>query len=101
MVFICICTCVRCAWMYSLSRLFFYELHVNSKQNAHFYHLFLDSSILFQNKRSKLHKQLMSSELTWKKLVKFVEDSLDKKEQQSVSGDLRTILQAAKQIGKS
>nr|XP_048700883.1 activating signal cointegrator 1 complex subunit 3 isoform X3 [Caretta caretta] len=50
------------------------------------------------NKRSKLHKQLMSSELTWKKIVKFVEDSLDKKEQQSVSGDLRTILQAAKQI---
>lgn len=43
----------------------------------------------------------MSSELTWKKLVKFVEDSLDKKEQQSVSGDLRAILQAAKQIGKS
>ncbi|EMP29632.1 Activating signal cointegrator 1 complex subunit 3 [Chelonia mydas] len=51
-----------------------------------------------QNKRSKLHKQLMNSELTWKKIVKFVEDSLDKKEQQSVSGDLRTILQAAKQI---
>ncbi|CAM5132033.1 unnamed protein product [Natator depressus] len=50
------------------------------------------------NKRSKLHKQLMSSELTWKKIVKFVEDNLDKKEQQSVSGDLRTILQAAKQI---
>uniref|UniRef100_A0A452IL56 Activating signal cointegrator 1 complex subunit 3 n=1 Tax=Gopherus agassizii TaxID=38772 RepID=A0A452IL56_9SAUR len=50
------------------------------------------------NKRSKLHKQLMSSELTWKKIVKFVEDSLDKKEQQSVNGHLRTILQAAKQI---
>ncbi|XP_074846926.1 activating signal cointegrator 1 complex subunit 3 isoform X2 [Carettochelys insculpta] len=50
------------------------------------------------NKRSKLHQQLMSSELTWKRIVKFVEDSLDKKEQQSVSEDLRTILQAAKQI---
>uniref|UniRef100_A0A8C0IKD0 Activating signal cointegrator 1 complex subunit 3 n=1 Tax=Chelonoidis abingdonii TaxID=106734 RepID=A0A8C0IKD0_CHEAB len=53
------------------------------------------------NKRSKLHKQLMSSELTWKKIVKFVEDHLDKKEQQSVNGHLRTLLQAAKQIGKS
>uniref|UniRef100_A0A674I0D5 Activating signal cointegrator 1 complex subunit 3 n=1 Tax=Terrapene triunguis TaxID=2587831 RepID=A0A674I0D5_9SAUR len=50
------------------------------------------------NKRSKLHRQLMSSELTWKKILKFVEDSLDKKEQQSVNGHLRTILQAAKQI---
>ncbi|XP_053879206.1 activating signal cointegrator 1 complex subunit 3 isoform X2 [Malaclemys terrapin pileata] len=50
------------------------------------------------NKRSKLHRQLMCSELTWKKILKFVEDSLDKKEQQSVNGHLRTILQAAKQI---
>lgn len=55
----------------------------------------------FQNKRSKLHAQLLKSDLTWKKIIKFVDDNLDKKEYQTVNGDLKTILQAAKQIGMS
>ncbi|NXC87550.1 ASCC3 protein, partial [Cercotrichas coryphoeus] len=49
-------------------------------------------------KRSKLHTQLLKSDLTWKKIIKFVDDNLDKKEYQTVNGDLKTILQAAKQI---
>ncbi|XP_075603901.1 activating signal cointegrator 1 complex subunit 3 [Balearica regulorum gibbericeps] len=49
-------------------------------------------------KRSKLHEQLLQSDLTWKKIIKFVDDNLDKKEHQIVNGDLKTILQAAKQI---
>ncbi|NXH40384.1 ASCC3 protein, partial [Dicaeum eximium] len=49
-------------------------------------------------KRSKLHAQLLKSDLTWKKIIKFVYDNLDKKEYQTVNGDLKTILQAAKQI---
>ncbi|NXM99225.1 ASCC3 protein, partial [Sylvia borin] len=49
-------------------------------------------------KRSKLHAQLLKSDLTWKKIIKFVDDNLDKKEYQAVNGDLKTILQAAKQI---
>lgn len=53
----------------------------------------------FQTKRSKLHEQLLKSDLTWKKIIKFVDDNLDKKEHQTVNGDLKTILQAAKQIG--
>lgn len=53
----------------------------------------------FQTKRSKLHAQLLKSDLTWKKIIKFVDDNLDKKEYQTVNGDLKTILQAAKQIG--
>ncbi|XP_025055847.1 activating signal cointegrator 1 complex subunit 3 isoform X4 [Alligator sinensis] len=49
-------------------------------------------------KRSKLHEQLLKSDLTWKKIVKFVNDNLEKKDHQSVNGDLKTILQSAKQI---
>ncbi|XP_031360262.2 activating signal cointegrator 1 complex subunit 3 isoform X2 [Lonchura striata] len=49
-------------------------------------------------KRSKLHAQLLKSDLTWKKIIKFVDDNLDKKEYQTVNGDLKTILHAAKQI---
>uniref|UniRef100_A0A8B9QJU4 Activating signal cointegrator 1 complex subunit 3 n=1 Tax=Apteryx owenii TaxID=8824 RepID=A0A8B9QJU4_APTOW len=49
-------------------------------------------------KRSKLQEQLLTSDLTWKKIIKFVDDNLDKKEHQTVNGDLKTILQAAKQI---
>ncbi|KAM7060361.1 activating signal cointegrator 1 complex subunit 3 isoform 2-T3 [Acridotheres tristis] len=49
-------------------------------------------------KRSKVHAQLLKSDLTWKKIIKFVDDNLDKKEYQTVNGDLKTILQAAKQI---
>ncbi|KAM9636550.1 activating signal cointegrator 1 complex subunit 3 isoform 2-T3 [Morphnus guianensis] len=51
-----------------------------------------------RTKRSKLHEQLLKSDLTWKKIIKFVDDNLDKKERQTVNGDLKTILQAAKQI---
>lgn len=54
----------------------------------------------FQTKRLKLHEQLLKSDLTWKKIIKFVDDNLDKKEYQTVNGDLKTILQAAKQIGR-
>ncbi|XP_027488410.1 activating signal cointegrator 1 complex subunit 3 [Corapipo altera] len=49
-------------------------------------------------KRSKLQAQLLKSDLTWKKIIKFIDDNLDKKEHQTVNGDLKTILQAAKQI---
>ncbi|XP_017674190.1 PREDICTED: activating signal cointegrator 1 complex subunit 3 [Lepidothrix coronata] len=49
-------------------------------------------------KRSKLQAQLLKSDLTWKKIIKFIDDNLDKKEYQTVNGDLKTILQAAKQI---
>ncbi|NWH78990.1 ASCC3 protein, partial [Piaya cayana] len=51
-----------------------------------------------KTKRSKLHEQLLKSDLTWKKIIKFVDDNLDKKEYQTVNSDLKTILQAAKQI---
>ncbi|NXC38612.1 ASCC3 protein, partial [Penelope pileata] len=49
-------------------------------------------------KRSKQQEQLLKSDLTWKKIIKFVDDNLDKKEYQTVNGDLKNILQAAKQI---
>ncbi|XP_027550315.1 activating signal cointegrator 1 complex subunit 3 [Neopelma chrysocephalum] len=49
-------------------------------------------------KRSTLQAQLLKSDLTWKKIIKFIDDNLDKKEHQTVNGDLKTILQAAKQI---
>ncbi|NWT00841.1 ASCC3 protein, partial [Mionectes macconnelli] len=49
-------------------------------------------------KRSKIHTQLLKSDLTWKKIIKFVDDNLDKKEHQTVNSDLKTVLQAAKQI---
>uniref|UniRef100_A0A8D0L2G8 Activating signal cointegrator 1 complex subunit 3 n=1 Tax=Sphenodon punctatus TaxID=8508 RepID=A0A8D0L2G8_SPHPU len=49
-------------------------------------------------KRSILHEQLLSSGLTWKKIVQFVDENLDSKEHQSINGDLKIILQAAKQI---
>ncbi|XP_064505958.1 activating signal cointegrator 1 complex subunit 3 [Pseudopipra pipra] len=49
-------------------------------------------------KRSKLQAQLLKSDLTWKKIIKFIDDNLDRKEHQTVNGDLKTILQAAKQI---
>ncbi|XP_042742758.1 activating signal cointegrator 1 complex subunit 3 isoform X2 [Lagopus leucura] len=49
-------------------------------------------------KRTKQQEQLLKSDLTWKKIIKFVDDNLDKKEYQTVNGDLKTILQAAKQI---
>ncbi|KAL8186316.1 UNVERIFIED_CONTAM: activating signal cointegrator 1 complex subunit [Gekko kuhli] len=50
------------------------------------------------NKRSHLQEQLLYSELSWKKIVKFIDENSEKEIQQSLHGDLRTILQAAKQI---
>lgn len=54
---------------------------------------------LFQMKRSKLHEQIVGLDLTWKKIVKFLNEKLEKSEMQSVNEDLKDILQAAKQIG--
>lgn len=49
-------------------------------------------------KRSKLHEQIVGLDLTWKKIVKFLNEKLEKSEMQSVNEDLKDILQAAKQI---
>ncbi|XP_077018605.1 activating signal cointegrator 1 complex subunit 3 isoform X5 [Tamandua tetradactyla] len=49
-------------------------------------------------KRSKLHEQILGLGLTWKKIVKFLDENLEKNEVQSVNEDLKDILQAAKQI---
>ncbi|XP_074166319.1 activating signal cointegrator 1 complex subunit 3 [Sminthopsis crassicaudata] len=49
-------------------------------------------------KRSKLQKQISDLGLTWNKIVKFVDDNLEKKEVQIVNEDLKDILRAAKQI---
>lgn len=56
--------------------------------------------ICFQMKRSKLHEQIVGSDLTWMKIVKFLNEKLEKgSEMQRVNEDLKAILQAAKQIG--
>lgn len=55
--------------------------------------------MLFQVKRSKLHEQIIDLDVTWKKIVKFLNEKLEKSEMQSVNEDLKDILQAAKQIG--
>ncbi|KAM9004103.1 activating signal cointegrator 1 complex subunit 3 isoform X1 [Sarcophilus harrisii] len=49
-------------------------------------------------KRSKLQRQISDLGLTWNKIVKFVDDNLEKKEVQIVNEDLKDILRAAKQI---
>lgn len=54
---------------------------------------------MFQVKRSKLHEQTVGLDLTWKKIVNFLNENLEKSEMQSISEDLKDILQAAKQIG--
>ena len=54
---------------------------------------------LFQMKRSKLHEQIIGLDLTWMKIVKFLNEKLEKSEMQRVNEDLKDILQAAKQIG--
>eukprot|EP00069_Balaena_mysticetus_P001643 bmy_15472T0 len=51
-----------------------------------------------QLKRSKLHEQIVGLDLTWMKIVKFLNEKLEKSEMQSVNEDLKDILQAAKQI---
>ncbi|MEE6475929.1 hypothetical protein FKM82_010901 [Ascaphus truei] len=50
------------------------------------------------NKRSKLRQQVLESDLTWKKIIQFVTDIVDKKEHEAINEDLKEILQAAKQI---
>ena len=55
--------------------------------------------MLFQVKRSKLHEQILDLDVTWKKIVTFLNEKLEKSEIQSVNEDLNDILQAAKQIG--
>uniref|UniRef100_A0A7N5JQA5 Activating signal cointegrator 1 complex subunit 3 n=1 Tax=Ailuropoda melanoleuca TaxID=9646 RepID=A0A7N5JQA5_AILME len=49
-------------------------------------------------KRSKLHEQIVDLDVTWEKIVKFLNEKLEKSEMQSVNEDLSDILQAAKQI---
>lgn len=49
-------------------------------------------------KRSKLHEQVLDLGLTWKKIVKFLNEKLEKNKMQSINEDLKDILQAAKQI---
>ncbi|XP_006926332.1 activating signal cointegrator 1 complex subunit 3 isoform X2 [Pteropus alecto] len=51
-----------------------------------------------KKKRSKLHEQIVGLDLTWKKIVKFLNEKLEKSEMQSINEDLKDILQAAKQI---
>ncbi|XP_048670508.1 activating signal cointegrator 1 complex subunit 3 isoform X3 [Marmota marmota marmota] len=49
-------------------------------------------------KRSKLHEQVLDLGPTWKNIVKFLNENLEKSEMQSINEDLKDILQAAKQI---
>uniref|UniRef100_A0A8C5LGL3 Activating signal cointegrator 1 complex subunit 3 n=1 Tax=Jaculus jaculus TaxID=51337 RepID=A0A8C5LGL3_JACJA len=49
-------------------------------------------------KRSKLHEQVLGLGLTWKKILTFLNEKLDKSEMQRINEDLKDILQAAKQI---
>ncbi|XP_021060227.1 activating signal cointegrator 1 complex subunit 3 isoform X1 [Mus pahari] len=49
-------------------------------------------------KRSKLHEQVLDFGLTWKKIVKFLNEKLEKNKMQNINEDLKDILQAAKQI---
>ncbi|CAO2627749.1 Activating signal cointegrator 1 complex subunit 3 [Lemmus lemmus] len=49
-------------------------------------------------KRSKLHEQVLDLGLTWKKIVNFLNEKLEKNKMQSINEDLKDILQAAKQI---
>uniref|UniRef100_A0A5F8AB81 Activating signal cointegrator 1 complex subunit 3 n=1 Tax=Macaca mulatta TaxID=9544 RepID=A0A5F8AB81_MACMU len=49
-------------------------------------------------KRSKLHEQGLDLGLTWKKIIKFLNEKLEKSKMQSINEDLKDILHAAKQI---
>uniref|UniRef100_A0A5F9DS64 Activating signal cointegrator 1 complex subunit 3 n=1 Tax=Oryctolagus cuniculus TaxID=9986 RepID=A0A5F9DS64_RABIT len=49
-------------------------------------------------KRAKLHEQVLDWGLTWKKIVKFLNERLEKSKMQSINEDLKDILHAAKQI---
>lgn len=61
--------------------------------------IFLHYDLLFQIKRSKLHEQGLDLGLTWKKIIKFLNEKLEKSKMQSINEDLKDILHAAKQIG--
>ena len=64
--------------------------------NNYYFSIFF---FLFQLKRSKLHEQVLDFGLTWKKIVKFLNEKLEKNKMQNINEDLKDILQAAKQIG--
>ncbi|XP_073933923.1 activating signal cointegrator 1 complex subunit 3 isoform X2 [Castor canadensis] len=49
-------------------------------------------------KRSRLQEQVLDLGLTWKKIVKFLNEKLEKSKMQNINEDLKDILQAAKQI---
>lgn len=49
-------------------------------------------------KRSKLQEQVSDLGLTWKKIVTFLKENLEKSKMQIIDTDLKNILQAAKQI---
>ncbi|XP_021574718.1 activating signal cointegrator 1 complex subunit 3-like [Carlito syrichta] len=49
-------------------------------------------------KRSKLHEQVLDLGLTWKKIVTFLNEKLEKSKMQILNEDLKDILHAAKQI---
>lgn len=50
-------------------------------------------------KRSKLQEQISDSGLTWKKIVTFLSENVEKSKMPSIDEDLKDILRAAKQIG--
>ncbi|XP_030051047.1 activating signal cointegrator 1 complex subunit 3 [Microcaecilia unicolor] len=49
-------------------------------------------------KKSKLREYALHFDLTWKKIIEFVLHNVDKKEEAGINGDLKDILQAARQI---
>ncbi|XP_029451214.1 activating signal cointegrator 1 complex subunit 3 isoform X1 [Rhinatrema bivittatum] len=49
-------------------------------------------------KRAKLREYALHSDLTWKKITEFVKDNIENKEETAINGDLKEILQSAKQI---
>ncbi|XP_048349860.1 activating signal cointegrator 1 complex subunit 3 [Sphaerodactylus townsendi] len=59
---------------------------------------YIEESADLTNKRSNLQEQLLHSDISWKKIVKFIDENSGKDKQQSLHGDLRTIFQAAKEL---
>ncbi|MGH0172572.1 UNVERIFIED_CONTAM: hypothetical protein FKN15_063512 [Acipenser sinensis] len=51
-----------------------------------------------QSKRLKRQEEFSKAGLTWKKIVQFVNEHLDKKEQPAANEDLHAVLKAARQI---
>ncbi|XP_069462625.1 activating signal cointegrator 1 complex subunit 3 [Ambystoma mexicanum] len=50
------------------------------------------------NKRLQFRENALQADLTWKKMVRFITDGLDKKEQQYLNETFKDLLNAAKQI---